>query len=212
MRTRRRRAEESQVTEEGGAMSQTATGSAGPFGRLWILARRGRVLGAVTVCMTVFGVTLGLSYPLLSLTLEARGVPAFVNGLSAAMTPLGLVVMAPLLPAVVGRVGAWRFALACVAATALLLLLLKLLDELIVWFALRFLLGLSAGGLFAVCDAAIAGLAERRVRGRVIAVYSSLLALGFAAGPFVLSLTGSDGWAPFVLGSGCALLGLIDQV
>ena len=62
----------------------------GPSGIRW------RPFAAVIICLMVFDVTMGLSYPLLSLLLEGRGVSPFLNGLNASMLPLGLVLSAPL--------------------------------------------------------------------------------------------------------------------
>lgn len=174
-------------------------------------AARGRRLGAllaVIVCLTVFDVTTGLSYPLLALILDARGVSVALNGLNASMHPLGLVVFAALIPTLAGRLGPWRFAMGCILMTAAMLALLKIWSSLPAWFALRFVLGAAAGGLFAVSEVWINELASGRNRGRVIAVYSSLLSLGFAAGPLLLPATGIAGWPPFLLAIGFAGAGL----
>jgi MFS family permease len=160
----------------------------------------------------VFDVTMGLSYPLLSLMLEDRGVSPLVIGLNASMLPLGLVVSAPFIPRLATRFGPWRFAVACIAATALLLALFKVWESLAAWFALRFLLGVVDGGLFAISEVWINQLASGRNRGRVIAVYASLLSLGFASGPFLLPTTGTEGWPPFLVGIAFALAGLVFMV
>lgn len=170
---------------------------------------RWRALATVIVCLMVFDVTLGLSYPLLALVLEQRGVSPFINGLNAAMLPLGLVLTAPLVPALAQRLGAWRLAVFCILATAGLLALLKLLPSLGAWFALRFLLGAVEGALFAISETWINQLASGANRGRVMAAYASLLSLGFAGGPLLLPTTGTEGWPPFLVGIGFALGGLI---
>jgi MFS family permease len=171
-----------------------------------------RSLVAVIACVSVFDVTLGLTYPLLSLTLEARGVDAATNGLNAAMMPLGLILTAPLTPLLARRFGTWRYATSCILATALLLALLKLLPDLGAWFVLRFLLGIACGGLFAISEAWINELANGRNRGRVVALYSSLLSAGFCAGPLILVFTGIEGWTPFAIGILFALCGLLPLV
>ncbi len=168
-----------------------------------------RALATVIVCLTVFDVTMGLSYPLLSLLLEQRGVSPFVNGLNAAMLPLGLVVTAPLIPTLAARLGAWRLAIFCILATAGLLALIKLWPSLGAWFVLRFLLGAVEGALFAISEMWVNQLASGTNRGRVMAVYASFLSLGFASGPLLLPTTGTEGWPPFLVGIGFALAGLV---
>ncbi len=131
---------------------------------------RWRPFAAVIICLMVFDVTMGLSYPLLSLLLEGRGHSPFVIGLNASMLPLGLVLSAPFVPSLATRFGPWRFAMGCIAVTAILWPLFKIWDSLGAWFVLRFLLGIVEGGLFAISEVWINQLASGRNRGRVIAV------------------------------------------
>lgn len=168
-----------------------------------------RALVAVVVCVSVFDVTLGLTYPLLAFMLEARGVDATVIGLNAAMTSLGLVLFSPFVPPLARRFGSWRFALACMAGAGVILVLFKAVEDLAVWFALRFALGMAESGLFSISEAWVNELAGSARRGRVIAVYSSLLSAGFAAGPFLLAAVGTEGWAPFLVGLGFAAGGMV---
>ena len=158
-----------------------------------------RAVAAVIACLSVFDVTLGLTYPLLSLILEARGISATWVGANAAMTPLGLVLTAPAVLPLARRVGSWRLALLCIGATAATLVLLRLSGDLRAWFLLRFVLGGAIGMLFALSEAWINALATEATRGRIIGLYSSVLSLGFATGPFLLTWTGSAGWTPFVV-------------
>jgi MFS family permease len=55
-------------------------------------------------------------------------------------------------------------------------------------------------------EALINELAEERWRGRIIGLYSSVGAAGFAMGPLLLILTGSDGMLPFYATSSLVLL------
>lgn len=166
-----------------------------------------RALIGVITCLTVFDVTMGLTYPLLALILEARGHDTATIGLNAAMVPIGLIVTSPFVPLLARRFGAVRLVLGCILITATMLALLKSLPWLGVWFGLCFGLGVAMGGLFVVSEAWIMELATRDTRGRIVAVYTSLLSLGFAAGPFLLAWTGTSGWLPFLVGIGCALAG-----
>ena len=98
-------------------------GSPGPPGGIPEIASgiRWRPFAAVIICLMVFDVTMGLSYPLFSLLLEGRGLSPFVIGLNASMLPLGLVLSAPFIPGLATRLGPWRFAVGCIAITAILL-------------------------------------------------------------------------------------------
>lgn len=171
-----------------------------------------RPLIAVIACLSVFDVSLGLTYPLLALVLEARGVDATMIGLNAAMTPVGLVLFAPFIPAVARRMGTRVFVLACIGATGVILTLFKAIDDLAIWFALRFLLGVAEAGLFTVSEAWINELAGRAHRGRVVAIYASLLSAGFAVGPFLLAIVGSEGWTPFLVGLAFIVAGALPLI
>src|SRR5262245_6729658 len=65
----------------------------------------GNLVAAITT-IAVCDIALGLTFPLLSLLLERRGVPAWIIGLNAAMSPLGIIVAGPFIPAAVGLLGA----------------------------------------------------------------------------------------------------------
>src|ERR1700732_1676797 len=112
-------------------MSLSAESAAG---RRWNLA-------AAISSVTVFGMGIGLGGPLLSLTLEARGIGATLNGLNAASTFLGVIVGPLLAPRAVRRFGIRRLLLGCFAIDIALFLLMKAVDSIGAWFLLRMMLG-----------------------------------------------------------------------
>src|SRR6266702_3267343 len=59
---------------------------------------------------------MGFSMPLLALALEARGVDSSVIGLNAAMTFLGVILVAPAVPWAARVLGAKRLMLGCLTA------------------------------------------------------------------------------------------------
>jgi len=172
-------------------------------------ADRWRSLLAVVTCMTLVGITLGLTYPLLSLILEARGVSRTVIGLNAAMPAVAMVLMAPFFPRLIQRLRLKPFLAIMISTEALLFLALRQFDDVGAWFAIRFLMGVTTGGLFVAGETWINQIAEERTRGRFMAVYVISFNGGAALGPLVLIATGSDGWAPFLAGAACNLLGLL---
>lgn len=157
-------------------------------------------LVGVVSSVTVFALAQGLTYPLLSLILERQGHPASLIGLSAAMTPLGLIVSAPLIPAIAGRYGAQRVALVSAGLAALVLAAIGITRDALLWFPLRFLLGAVVIQLYVLSETWVLALAPAASRGRVMGIYASTLAAGFAAGPLILLLVGSDTFAPFLVG------------
>ncbi|HXV36121.1 MAG TPA: MFS transporter, partial [Myxococcota bacterium] len=67
--------------------------------------QRRQNLVAVTAAMTVTALIYGLSLPLLSLVMDQRGIDSELIGLSAGVQSLGIVLVAPFLPAFVSRSG-----------------------------------------------------------------------------------------------------------
>ena len=63
-------------------------------------------LAGIIATVSVFAIAQGLSYPLLSFILERHGASSALIGLSAAMTPLGIIASAPLIPVLARRFGA----------------------------------------------------------------------------------------------------------
>ncbi len=183
-----------------------APGGAGERRLAW------RPLIGVIACLTVLDVTMGLTYPLLALILAARGHDTVTIGVNAAMIPIGLIAISPLVPRITRRIGGVPFVLGCILGTAALLALLKILPWLGAWFGLCLILGATTGGLFIVTEAWIMELSTQATRGRVVALYTSLLSLGFAAGPVLLAWTGIEGWLPFLTGIGFAVAGFVALV
>jgi MFS family permease len=149
-------------------------------------------------------VAMGFTLQLLPLLLEAGKTPAWVIGLNTSMAPLGILLAGPFLPRIISRVGAKRMVYMAVAFNILSLLVFKLVPSLYVWFPLRFLFGVSSGALFTVSEAWILTSTDARNRGRIMGLYTSVMAVSFSLGPFILPYTGTDGWLPWLI----AIVGL----
>jgi MFS family permease len=167
---------------------------------------RRRGLIAVIVSVTSIGLSMGLTMPLIALVLERDGVTNTVIGLNTAMGALAMLVMAPLLPRLMAAIGTLGALYLGIALAALTILLLPLLHNLPAWFALRFVLGVGIAIHWVASETWINMAADERYRGRVVAIYVTLLAAGFAGGPLLIGVTGIDGFLPF--GAGAALIAL----
>ena len=157
---------------------------------------------AIVTTTTAAGMTMSLSFPLLNLVLERHGVPASVIGLNSAASGLAIFAVAPWLPRLIARLGALRCAQLGLAIGAVCLLLLPLRVDVGIWFGLRFLIGIGIGMVAVVSEAAVNALAEDASRGRVMGFYGTLFCVGYAAGPVVVALVGTEGLFPFLLSAG----------
>lgn len=154
-------------------------------------------------------IALGFTFQLLPLLMEKQHIPAWIIGLNTAMGPFGIVLAGPILPPIIGRVGPKRMAYCAVAFIMTALILFKSLPYLYVWFPLRFCFGIATGALFTISEAWILTFAGRGNRGRIMGIYTSVMAISFSTGPFILPLTGTDGWSPWLIGILCLALGTL---
>jgi len=167
-------------------------------------------MAGIIATVTVFAVSQGLTYPLLSFILERQGTSPALIGLSAAMTPLGFVVSAPFIPALARRVGAARLTILCSILAAFALIGIALTQDVWTWMPLRFLLGFFANPLYVISETWLISITPTARLGRTMGLYSSVVSAGFAFGPLSLGLVGTQGWPPFMFGISAFLLcGLI---
>ncbi len=168
-----------------------------------------RNLIAACAAITVFGFAFGMTYPLLSLILESRGVSSDMIGINSAMMPIGILLFSPVIPFAAKRFGARKVAIAAAIVTALVILSYKVFDTLAAWFLIRLLQGMTISTLFVLSEAWIVGSASDANRGKVVAIYASVLSGSFGAGPLLISFIGIEGWMPFVLGAAVVAIGAI---
>jgi MFS family permease len=168
-----------------------------------------RNLFAACAAITVFGLAFGMTAPLLSLILAERNVSSDMIGLNAAMMPLGILLFSPVIPYLAEKFGARQVAIAAAVATALLIVAYKIFDSLGAWFVLRMVNGMSIATLFVLSEAWIVGSSGSAHRGKIVAIYASILSASFAAGPFLIGVIGVDGWMPFLIGAAAIAVGTI---
>lgn len=168
-----------------------------------------RNLIAACSAITVFGLAFGMTYPLLSLILESRGVSTDMIGINSAMMPIGILLFASVIPVATRRFGARNVAMIAALFTSALILAYKVFDSLEAWFVLRMLQGMSISTLFVLSEAWIVGFAGAEHRGKIVAIYASVLSASFGIGPALVGWIGVTGWLPFVVGSLVILLGVV---
>lgn len=168
-----------------------------------------RNLAAACAAITVFGLTFGMTYPLLSLILESRGVSTDMIGINSAMMPIGVLLFSSVIPVATRRFGARRVAVIAAVVTSMLILAYKVFDDLAAWFILRLIQGMSMSTLFVLSETWIVRFAGSEHRGKIVAIYGSILSASFGTGPALVGWLGIEGWLPFVIGAVVILLGVI---
>lgn len=158
---------------------------------------------AAIVTIASCDIAMGFTLQLLPLLMERNGVHASIIGLNTAMAPLGILLAGPFLPRIIRRIGTRPVVYGAVAFDIIALLLFKQFQSLYLWFPLRFLFGVATGALFTVSEAWILSFAAEGSRGRVMGLYTSVMAVSFSLGPLILPYTGTDGWLPWIIAACC---------
>ncbi|PKR90384.1 MFS transporter [Pleomorphomonas diazotrophica] len=164
--------------------------------------RRLAGLAAAIGAISAVGTSLSLGMPLLAVILEQRGHSSSVIGLVTTAAGVAALLSTPFVPMLTRRFGAAWVLLVAVVLGTLTFPLFYVFDSIIVWFVLRFVFSLCLNTAFIVSEFWINALAPAARRGFVMGVYATILSIGFAVGPAILSLIGSEGWLPFAVGTG----------
>ncbi|MEO1041391.1 MAG: MFS transporter [Pseudomonadota bacterium] len=159
-------------------------------------------LAASIMAISVVGAGFGHSLPLFSFLLESYGASDITIGLNTAFAAISALICAPYYPRVIAKIGLKLFIFICLSIMVVPYLLVFLAGENIIWwYPLRFIFSVGGAGLFAASEIWVNGIAPDRLRGKIIGVYGTCLALGFALGPLLLNLTGYEGILPFLAGA-----------
>jgi MFS family permease len=163
------------------------------------ISQRDRRLSLLGLFASVFAFAMvfGGMLPWMALVLESQGIGDQIIGLVSAAHPLGVLLAAPVTPRFMRWVGAANAMIWCSVACLAVILLLPIWEGPLGWFVLRFIGGLASAAPWVVTESWVNLSISDKNRGRVIALYASFMAGGFASGPLLLSIVGTADYAPF---------------
>ena len=164
---------------------------------------------APIAAITLFGVSLAMSYPLFSLVLERAGTSGALIGFNAMAAAVAMVAGAPVLPPILRRVGLGPLLIGAALVLAAVTLAVPLFEGFWYWTALRFVYGFAGTVLFFASEYWIVAAAPDLRRGRIIAIYALSVSAGFALGPVILGATGLEGMLPFAVAAAVVIVGLV---
>jgi MFS family permease len=165
-----------------------------------------RALLPVFAACAAIGLQAGAGMPLVPLALEQQGHDKLTIGIVAAAWGIGMLAFGTRIPQVAARLGAVPAIIGAVVVGSLLTVAYTLTTSPVAWFILSFLHGVVGGVPWVVTEIWMNVVVEENRRGRVMAVYAMLVALGLALGPLVLQVVGVYGPMPFIV---CAALALL---
>ncbi|MDN2564748.1 MFS transporter [Aquibium sp. A9E412] len=166
-------------------------------------------IAAAIAAISVVGIALGLSVPLLSVILEGRGHSASMIGLNTAVAGLASIAAAPLATPLAVRFGVVPTMAGMLLVAGFSFLGFYVAEAFVWWFPLRALLHLALTTLFILSEFWISASAPAMRRGFVLGVYATVLSLGFAFGPWLFAQVGSDGFLPFGLTFALVMVALV---
>jgi len=164
-------------------------------------------IAAAVTCVTVVGIGLSLSIPLLSIELERRGASSTLIGINTAVAGIASICTVPFVPRLAARIGVVPLLGLALIVGAASLTLFPILPGIALWFPLRFVFSMTLGALFVLSEYWINAAAPPDRRGLVMGIYATVLAAGFAVGPLLLALVGTEGLAPYATGAVLMLAG-----
>lgn len=162
---------------------------------------------AAIAAISIVGVGLSMTIPLIAVRMEAAGYSASANGWGVAMSGLATILVSPLIPTLVRVLGVRRLMIVALALALMSLSGLAFVPDVFWWFPMRFLLGAALTLFFVVSEYAINALAPADRRGLWIGIYSTSLYLGFALGPTIIGFVGTEGRIGFYAAMALFVLG-----
>jgi len=163
---------------------------------------------SVIFSVTVFSLTYGLSSPLIAFKLLNAGMSESAIGVNAAMHAVGVFLIAPFLPALFRRYRPLTLIVVSLCAITVIFMLFGVVSF-PMWFLLRMGLGVFSEIIMVQTETWLNGSTVERARGKVLALYTAGMSLGFATGPLILAWTGSDGNLAFYVASVLAALAIV---
>ena len=164
------------------------------------------------LCALIIGIKLGTLIPLLSLILESQGYSNTEIGLNVVAQPLAVILFVRVTPIIIHKIGLARSIVIAQIFTILLYFTFPIFESLTAWFIIRFLIGFAGALAWNAFDTWMLSMADDSNRGKIVTIYNTVFVIGFAIGPMVISLTGIEGWLPFVVIAALSFLAIIPLI
>ncbi len=139
----------------------------------------------IYLSMGVLGLSLGLTLPLLSLSMEAAGASASVVGTSTLLQALASFLASVASPAAIFAVGNKRLLAGSLLLCGITIGLYATAADIPSFFIFRALNGIALGFIFVATEATLIAQSPREKRSRVMGIYMISLSVGAATGPMV---------------------------
>ncbi len=168
-----------------------------------------RVLLSIIAVISVYGLSIGFIYPLISLKMETRGHTPFVIGIMGMMPFIASIIASPLIPLIIRTFNVARLVFIAICTELAMIIMMITFDNLNVWFVSRFVMGIAGTVLFVVSETWINEIAEDRTRGRILGLYTFTFSATLGISPLFIVFLGIEGNLPFFVAFAFIALSLI---
>ena len=168
-----------------------------------------RVLLSIIAVVSVYGLSIGFIYPLISLKMESRGFSPFIIGVMGMMPFIASIIVSPLIPVIIRSFNVTLLVLLSICVDLAMILLMVIFEDLYVWYICRFVMGIAGSLLFVVSETWINEIAEDRTRGRILALYTLAFSATLGVSPIFIVIFGVEGPLPFIMAFVMIALALI---
>ena len=156
-------------------------------------------IGCAIATVSMVGVGLSLTMTLIAVRLGEQGFSARAIGFNTAAAGFATLVSAGFVPGAARRAGVGRLLFAAIILCEFCLASMALTENYWAWLVLRAVFGVGLTVLFVLSEYWINAIAPPHRRGAILGFYAASVALGFAAGPLILTLVGSAGATAFLV-------------
>ena len=168
-----------------------------------------KALTAIFVASFTAGLAMGAAMPMVSMSMEIRGMSAANIGYVVAAAPLGLIFASPIIGTLVNRLGLLSTMLLGGVIIAISLAIMPSIFGVVPWIICRFIAGFGIASLWILSETWVNALATDKNRGRIIAGFMITMAAGFGLGPILITIIGVESWLPFYMAAGILIISLI---
>jgi MFS family permease len=159
--------------------------------------------------MGVLGLSLGLTLPLLSLSMEALGASASIVGTSTLVQALASFAASVISPAAIFLVGNKRLLAASLGLCGITIGLYAVAADIPTFFIFRAVNGIALGFIFVATEATLIAESPPEQRSRIMGIYIISLSAGAAVGPMIgFPLFGIAQHLPYILAALVSLFSL----
>lgn len=163
----------------------------------------------ITLSAVALGAAFGGYLPLIALWLETQGVSFQRIGFISGITALGIICSAYFAPQLARRYGTITVINIGLCLAAVMTVAFRYVTDIPTWLIIRFVGGLGLGLHWVLTEAWLAQIVSDQGRTRVMAIYATSIAVGFAVGPAIIWVFGFATLTPFYLIGGLLLLACI---